>query len=61
MQDSDGTTICRLNSATQEGLARQIAQLVRDMRQVGFEEGRSYVREALGISRSASERGGPGL
>jgi len=44
-----GSTICRLSSATQEGVARQLADVMTSIRDIGFEQGLEHVRAALGV------------
>jgi hypothetical protein len=41
--------ICEIDAATPEGIAHQIANAIREARDIGFEQGRRYVREALGL------------
>ena len=41
--------ICEIDAATPQGIADQIANSIREARDIGFEQGRQYVREALGI------------
>lgn len=47
---SDGWEICRLSDSTREGLASEIAEAIRMARDIGFEQGRSFVRQALGVA-----------
>lgn len=41
--------ICEIEAATLQGIADSIAKAVREARDIGFEQGREYVRRALGI------------
>jgi hypothetical protein len=47
--NSKGLEIHRMHSYVPEGLAEEIAILVRLVRNTGFEQGRSHVRRALGL------------
>jgi hypothetical protein len=47
--ESDAYEICSIVAATPQGMADQIAAAIRNARDIGFEQGRRYVREALGI------------
>lgn len=50
LQTSEGWRIADLAATTPQGLASEIASLVRIVRDQGFEQGRAHVREALGVS-----------
>lgn len=48
--------VCRLDAATPEGIAKQIAWLVKDAMDTGFEQGRRHVRAALGVEEPFGRR-----
>jgi hypothetical protein len=50
----NGSTLCHIVSATPEGMARQLADLLTRIRDIGFEHGREYVRDALGVQSCKS-------
>lgn len=43
-----GWRICEVDAATPEGRAAHMARLLEEARDQGFEQGRAYVRAALG-------------
>lgn len=45
----EGWTICDIDAATPQGMANDIADAIRMARGQGFEQGRQYVRDALGV------------
>lgn len=48
---STGWRMYEINAATPEGVAYQIQQLVVQARNQGFEQGRAFVRRALGLTK----------
>ena len=49
ISDSHEWRITEIAAATPEGIASQIATAIREARDIGFEQGRAYVRKALGV------------
>jgi hypothetical protein len=49
--DGDGWLICTLQNTTMDSLCTDIADAIRLARDKGFEQGRRYVRSALGIEK----------
>lgn len=49
LQTGEGWRIADLTATTPQGLASEIASLVRIVRDQGFEQGRAHVRAALGV------------
>ena len=49
VQTTEGWEICTICGTTPESIASGIASALSEVRDVGFEQGREYVRNAFGI------------
>jgi len=49
--NGDGWRICTLQNTTVNGLCTDIADAIRLARDIGFEQGRQYIRSALGVDK----------
>ena len=47
--DSHDFIIYEINITTPEDIAHQIAIAIKEARDIGFEQGRKYIRKALGV------------
>ena len=47
--DSHDYIICEIDITTPEDIACQIAVAIKEARDIGFEQGRKYIRKALGV------------
>lgn len=47
---SEGWEICRLSNSTPQELAKDIESILTKIRDIGFDQGREYIRNALGIN-----------
>lgn len=47
--DSHDYIITEINITTPEDIAHQIANAIKEARDIGFEQGRKHIRKALGV------------
>ena len=48
IQTSEGYVIEDISAATAKGIANQIAAAIRNARDIGFEQGRQFIKDAIG-------------
>lgn len=49
VQTHEGWRICEIQTGTTEAMLFDIATAIREARDIGFEQGREYIRRALGV------------
>jgi hypothetical protein len=49
IHDDHNWKICEIDITTPEDIARQIATAIKEARDIGFEQGRAYIRRAMGV------------